>query len=342
MAAHPSHNAPGELYPEVAFFCTWRAVPGSSVTGSTWWLRRRQSRLWEHHGEAQHGAAGAHTQSPPAAGLLETARKLQEESGEHFNSHKKTLEKMLKQWNKKDKKKREKNDASRKKTSQQEPISAEASGDKGDVGGKSTRILLSFTHAKEAKKAVLVTQDKKVPVKRTVKRKIVDPEAMDATKKPASKAKAAPRSRKLATQSKPSATEIPAVSAQGIDDPDGGVEKMASPVTARTQLRRLTESGAGAGPSDHRGRTVLRESQGAIKRTLPSSPIHARASASASSSSCSPEGRSVHDSEYESEESLTQDSSLGQETLDSLIEAVNKTLMVDEESVSTQEHVMCF
>ncbi|XP_069619675.1 treacle protein isoform X6 [Ranitomeya imitator] len=148
-------------------------------------------------------------------GLLETARKLQEESGEHFNSHKKTLEKMLKQWNKKDKKKREKNDASRKKTSQQEPISAEASGDKGD----------------EAKKAVLVTQDKKVPVKRTVKRKIVDPEAMDATKKPASKAKAAPRSRKLATQSKPSATEIPAVSAQGIDDTDGGVEKMASPVT---------------------------------------------------------------------------------------------------------------
>ncbi|XP_069619671.1 treacle protein isoform X2 [Ranitomeya imitator] len=147
-------------------------------------------------------------------GLLETARKLQEESGEHFNSHKKTLEKMLKQWNKKDKKKREKNDASRKKTSQQEPISAEASGDKGD-----------------AKKAVLVTQDKKVPVKRTVKRKIVDPEAMDATKKPASKAKAAPRSRKLATQSKPSATEIPAVSAQGIDDTDGGVEKMASPVT---------------------------------------------------------------------------------------------------------------
>ncbi|XP_077122445.1 uncharacterized protein LOC143776677 [Ranitomeya variabilis] len=53
---------------------------------------------------------------------------------------------------------------------------------------------------------------------------------MDATKKPASKARAAPRSRKLATQSKPSATEIPAVSAQGIDDPDG-MEVMASPVT---------------------------------------------------------------------------------------------------------------
>ncbi|XP_077122435.1 uncharacterized protein LOC143776671 isoform X2 [Ranitomeya variabilis] len=142
-------------------------------------------------------------------GLLKTARKLQQESGEHFNSHKKTLENMFKHWNKKDKKKREKNDASSNKTCQQEPISAEASGDKGDV---------------------LVTQDKKVPVKRTVKRKIVDPEAMDATKKPASKARAAPRSRKLATQSKPSATEIPAVSAQGIDDPDG-MEVMASPVT---------------------------------------------------------------------------------------------------------------
>ncbi|CAJ0931552.1 unnamed protein product [Ranitomeya imitator] len=54
-------------------------------------------------------------------------------------------------------------------------------------------------------------------------------------------------------------------------------------------------------------------------------------------SSHSEQGRSVHDLEYESEESLTQDSSIGQETLDYVIEAVNKTLMVDEESVSTQD-----
>ncbi|XP_077147066.1 uncharacterized protein LOC143808379 isoform X2 [Ranitomeya variabilis] len=101
----------------------------------------------------------------------------------------------------------------------------------------------------------MVTQDKKVPVKRTVKRKIVDPEAMDATKKPASKARAAPRSRKLATQSKPSATEIPAVSAQGIDDPDG-MEVMASPVTepplkptrAATIKSKTTNSGAAKQP----------------------------------------------------------------------------------------------
>ncbi|CAJ0940112.1 unnamed protein product [Ranitomeya imitator] len=53
-------------------------------------------------------------------------------------------------------------------------------------------------------------------------------------------------------------------------------------------------------------------------------------------------GRSVPDSEFESVESLTQDSSIGQETLDSLIEAVNKTLMMDEESVSTQEQVVSF
>ncbi|CAJ0934083.1 unnamed protein product [Ranitomeya imitator] len=48
-----------------------------------------------------------------------------------------------------------------------------------------------------------------------------------------------------------------------------------------------------------------------------------------------------NDCEYESDDSYVQDSS-SQETLDSLIEAVNQTLKVAEESVSTPEHVVSF
>ncbi|XP_073424078.1 treacle protein isoform X2 [Dendrobates tinctorius] len=183
-------------------------------------------------------------------GLSETARKLQQESGENFNSHKKTLEKIYKHWNKESKKKKskKKNDAQSKKTCQQDPVGTEASGDKGD----------------EVKKAVLATQDKTVSVKRTVK-KVDDPEAMDSTKKPASKAKAAPRSRKLAAQSKPSAAEIPAVSAQGIDDPDGEEEIASSapvtepplkPTRAATTKSKATNSRAAKQPKSASAKTA--------------------------------------------------------------------------------------
>ncbi|XP_073424085.1 treacle protein isoform X8 [Dendrobates tinctorius] len=184
-------------------------------------------------------------------GLSETARKLQQESGENFNSHKKTLEKIYKHWNKESKKKKskKKNDAQSKKTCQQDPVGTEASGDKGD----------------EVKKAVLATQDKTVSVKRTVKKKVDDPEAMDSTKKPASKAKAAPRSRKLAAQSKPSAAEIPAVSAQGIDDPDGEEEIASSapvtepplkPTRAATTKSKATNSRAAKQPKSASAKTA--------------------------------------------------------------------------------------
>ncbi|CAJ0931904.1 unnamed protein product, partial [Ranitomeya imitator] len=56
----------------------------------------------------------------------------------------------------------------------------------------------------------------------------------------------------------------------------------------------------------------------------------------------SPENLNAQDSEYESDASLVRDSSTSQETLDSLIDAVNKTLQVDEEFVSTQEHIVSF
>ncbi|CAJ0949102.1 unnamed protein product [Ranitomeya imitator] len=55
-----------------------------------------------------------------------------------------------------------------------------------------------------------------------------------------------------------------------------------------------------------------------------------------------PWGLSAHDSEYESDASVDQDSSTCQETLDSLIEAINRILRVDEESTSTPEHMVSF
>ncbi|XP_073505900.1 treacle protein isoform X6 [Phyllobates terribilis] len=165
-------------------------------------------------------------------GLSETARKLQLESGENFNSQKKTLEKMYKHWNKKSKKKSgKKNEAQTKKTDQQDPVVTQSAEDKGD----------------EAKKAVPGAQDKKVSVKRTVKMKVVEPKEMDPAKKSAPKA--APRSRKRAAPS----TEIPAASAQGGDDPDGeeemassapGTEPPLKPTPAATAKSKTTNARA--------------------------------------------------------------------------------------------------
>ncbi|CAJ0938588.1 unnamed protein product, partial [Ranitomeya imitator] len=78
-----------------------------------------------------------------------------------------------------------------------------------------------------------------------------------------------------------------------------------------------------------------------IKRAHVPSPDHGPVgySASASSASRYPSPDNPNDSEYESDDSYVQDSSSSQVTLDSLIEAVNQTLKVAEESISTPEHV---
>ncbi|XP_077117024.1 uncharacterized protein LOC143773462 [Ranitomeya variabilis] len=80
------------------------------------------------------------------------------------------------------------------------------------------------------------------------------------------------------------------------------------------------------------------------KRTRAASPQNSDVSSSASSLSRSPSpgAYSEHDSEYESDVAPDQESPEFQESIDSLIEAVNHTLKIDEVPCTNQDHPVSF